>query len=464
MLCKKVQNTLAAHKMLQPGDRVLVAVSGGPDSVALCHILHQLRQTYRIELVAAHVHHGIRGSEADQDAEFVQNLARQLRLPIVVQRVDVHTWRKEHGGSLQMAARELRYQCLHKIMADEGASKLALGHNADDQAEEILLRIFRGAGQRGLTGMPPHSHNGVIRPLLECHRHEITAYLENRSLAFRQDKSNLRPWCQRNLLRLELLPQLEQNFNSNLSATLLRTSNIFREEEEFWESLVCEWLNQHSVKCEDEGIRLPIGPLLGTHTAVQKRLLRRVVELVKGDLRGFGFHHTESLLQVCRSPAASTRIDLPGGVTAQKNYSWLTINLHQEITEDFYYEIAGPGAHPLPRLDHRMVLEYAAADLASEANRNPNEALMDLDRISFPLVLRSSRAGDRFRPLGLGGGKKLKKFFIDAKIPRNQRRSVPILCSGEQSIWVVGLRLDDRVKVTAKTNRLLRLIYAEGLE
>jgi len=266
------------------------------------------------------------------------------------------------------------------------------------------------------------------------------------------------------LLRLELLPQLEQNFNSNLSATLLRTSNIFREEEEFWESLVCEWLNQHSVKCEDEGIRLPIGPLLGTHTAVQKRLLRRVVELVKGDLRGFGFHHTEILLQVCRSPAASTRIDLPGGVTAQKNYSWLTINLHQEITEDFYYEIAGPGAHPLPRLDHRMVLEYAAADLASEANRNPNEALMDLDRISFPLVLRSSRAGDRFRPLGLGGGKKLKKFFIDAKIPRNQRRRVPILCSGEQIIWVVGLRLDDRVKVTAKTKRLLRLSYVEGLE
>jgi tRNA(Ile)-lysidine synthase len=464
MLLKKVQNTLATYSMLQAGDRVLVAVSGGPDSVALCHILHQLRQTYRIELVAAHVHHGLRGSEADHDAEFVQDLARQLGLPIVVQRVSVRSWRKEHGGSLQMAARALRYQCLHQIMANEGASKLALGHNADDQAEEILLRIFRGAGQRGLTGMPPRNQKGVIRPLLECHRYEITSYLENQSLAFRQDESNLKPWCQRNLLRLELLPRLQQDFNSNLNATLLRTSNIFREEEEFWESLLCQWLDQHSAECEEGGLRLPIGSLLETHPAMQKRLLRRVVEKVKGDLRSFGFHHTEILLRLCRSAAANSQIDLPGAVRAEKNYSWLTIGLRHQTPEDFYYEMAGPGSYPLPRLNHRMVLEYATTNLASEFGRHPNEALMDLDMVSFPLVLRSSKAGDRFRPLGLGGGKKLKKFFIDAKIPRSQRRRVPILCSGEQIIWVVGLRLDDRVKVTANTSRLLRLLYEEGVE
>jgi len=464
MLLKKVQNTLTTHRMLQPGDRVLVALSGGPDSVALCHVLYQLRQTYRVELVTAHVHHGLRGSEADQDALFVQDLARQLGLPIVVQRVDVHSWRKEHGGSLQMAARALRYQCLHQIMVNEGASKLALGHNADDQAEEILLRIFRGAGQRGLTGMPPCNRKGVIRPLLECHRHEITSYLENRNLACRQDESNLKPWCQRNLLRLELLPRLQQDFNSNLSATLLRTSNIFREEEEFWESLLSEWLDQYSAECEDGGIRLPIGPLMETHPAMQKRLLRRAVEKVKGDLRSFGFHHTEILLQLCRSAAANSQIDLPGEVKAEKNYSWLTIGLHQQTPEDFCYEITGPGSYPFPCLNHRMVLEYATADLAPEFGRHPNEALMDLDRVSFPLVLRSSKAGDRFRPLGLGGGKKLKKFFIDAKIPRSQRRRIPILCSGEQIIWVVGHRLDDRVKVTANTSRLLRLLYMEGLE
>jgi tRNA(Ile)-lysidine synthase len=464
MLLKKVQNTLKAHSMLQPGDRVLVAVSGGPDSVALCHILHQLHQTYRVELVAAHIHHGIRGSEADQDAAFVQDLVRQLELPIVMQRVNVHAWRKKHGGSLQMAARELRYQCLHQIMTNEGASKLALGHNADDQAEEIMLRIFRGAGQRGLTGMPLHSHNGVIRPLLECHRHEITSYLEDRNLAFRQDESNLKPWCQRNLLRLEFLPRLQQNFNSNLNATLLRTSNIFREEEEFWESLVGDWLDQHAGGCEDGGRRLPIGPLLETHPAMQKRVLRKMVEEVKGNLRSFGYHHTEILLQLCRSAAANSRIDLPGEVEAEKNYNWLTIRLTRQIPEDFYYELAGPGSYPLPRLGHRLVLEYGSVDLAFELGRRSHEALVDLDRVSFPLVLRSSRAGDRFRPLGLGGGKKLKKFFIDAKIPRSQRRRVPILCSGERIIWVVDLRLDDRVKVTKNTTRLLRIHYVEGLD
>ena len=464
MLLKKVQNTVSAHSMLQPGDRVLVAVSGGPDSVALCHILNRLRRSYGVELVVAHVHHGLRGSEADQDALFVQDLARQLGLPFVMQRVDVHAWRKEHGGSLQMAAREVRYQCLQQIRVNEGASKLALGHNADDQAEEILLRIFRGAGQRGLTGMPPHNRNRVIRPLLECHRHEITCYLEDQSLAFRQDKSNFKPWCQRNLLRLELLPRLQQEFNSNLSATLLRTSNIFREEEEFWESLLSQWLAKHSVEFEDGALGLPIGPLMETHPAMQKRLLRRLVEKIKGDLRGFGFHHTESLLQLCRSAAPNSRIDLPGAVKAEKNYGWLTIGLQQQIPEDFSYQISGPGFYPFPSLNHRMVVEYASADLASEFSRHANEAVIDLDKISFPLVLRSSNVGDRFRPLGLGGGKKLKKFFIDTKVPRSQRRRVPILCSGEQIIWVVGLRLDDRVKVTANTSRLLRLLYVAGLE
>ena len=464
MLVKKVQNTLSAHNMLQYGDRVLVAVSGGPDSVALCHILRQLRKTYGVELVVTHVHHGLRGREADQDALFVQDLASQLGLPIVMERVDVHTWRKTHGGSMQMAARELRYQCLQQIMANEGTSKLALGHNADDQAEEILLRIFRGAGQRGLTGMPPHSHNGVIRPLLECHRHEITSYLEDRSFAFRQDKSNLKPWCQRNLLRLELLPRLQQDFNSNLNATLLRTSNIFREEEEFWDSLLGEWLDQHSVECEDNRLRLPIESLLETHPAMQRRLLRRVVEKVKGDLRGFGFHHTEILLQLCSSAAPNSSIDLPGSLKAEKNYSWLTIGLRHQPHENFYYEIPGPGSYPFPSLNHRMILEYLAGDLTSGFSRRPNEALMDLDKISFPLVLRSSNVGDRFRPLGLGGGKKVRKFFIDAKIPRSQRRRVPILCSGGQIIWVVGHRLDDRVKVTTNTGRLLRLLYLEGVE
>ena len=189
-----------------------------------------------------------------------------------------------------------------------------------------------------------------------------------------------------------------------------------------------------------------------------------MVEKVKGNLRRFGYHHTEILLQLCRSAAANSRIDLPGEVEAEKNYNWLTIRLARQIPEDFYYELAGPGSYSLPPLDHRLVLEYGSVDLASGFARRSNEVLVDLDRVSFPLVLRSCRAGDRFRPLGLGGGKKLKKFFIDAKIPRSQRRRVPILCSGECIIWVVGLRLDDRVKITENTTRLLRILYVEGLE
>jgi tRNA(Ile)-lysidine synthase len=348
-------------------------------------------------------------------------------------------------------------------MAEKGASKLALGHNADDQAEEILLRILRGAGQRGLSGMAPCNRKGVIRPLLECHRHEIMAYLEDNGLAFRQDSSNLKPWCQRNLLRLELLPQLQQVFNSNLSATLLRTSKIFRDEEDFWESHLASWMHEHSLNQGDGEIRFPIRPLLEAHPAMQKRLLRRVVQEVKGDLREFGFHHTEILLQLCQSPAANRQLDLPGAVRAEKNYDWVTVTLQPETVEDFTFRISDQGLHPFPSLNRSMKVELLASDMPVEFNHDPNEAIMDLDRVSFPLTLRSSTPGDRFRPLGLRGSKKLKDFFIDAKVPKRRRRQIPILCSNDHIIWVVGHRLDDRVKVTSNTSRVLRLSYLEGL-
>jgi tRNA(Ile)-lysidine synthase len=382
---------------------------------------------------------------------------------MVEQRLEVRSWQKKHGGSLQMAARALRYQYLHQIMAEKGASKLAMGHNADDQAEEILLRILRGAGQRGLSGMDPCTRNGVIRPLLECHRHEIMAYLEDHGLAFRQDSSNLKPWCQRNLLRLEFLPQLQQAFNSNLNATLLRTSKIFREEEDFWESHLASWLKEHSLNHGDGGIRFPIRPLLETHPAMQKRLLRRVVLEVKGDLREFGFHHTEILLQLCRSPAANRQLDLPGAVQVEKSYDWVTVTLRHETVEDFTFRISDHGVHSFPLLNHSMEVALLASNLPVEFSHDPNEAIMDLDRVSFPLTLRSSKTGDRFRPLGLGGSKKLKDFFIDAKVPKSQRRQIPILCSKDHIIWVVGHRLDDRVKLTSNTSRVLRLRYLEGL-
>ena len=463
MLLEKVHNTVMSHRMLQSGDLVVVAVSGGPDSVALCHLLHRLRHSLKVELVVAHVHHGLRGAEADQDALFVENLSQQLSLPVVVQRLQVGSWQKEHGGSLQMAARALRYQCLHQVVAEKGASKIALGHNADDQAEEILLRILRGAGQRGLSGMDPCNHKGIIRPLLECHRHEIMAYLEGHGLAFRHDSSNLKPWCQRNLLRLELLPQLQQAFNSNLNATLLRTSKIFREEEGFWESHLASWLNEHSLNHGDGGIRFPIRPLLETHPAMQKRLLRRVVQEVKGDLREFGFHHTEILLTLCRSPAANRQLDLPGEVRAEKSYDWVTVTLRHETVEDFSFEISDHGLHSFSPLNHSMEVALLTSGIPVEFRQDPNEAIMDLDRVSFPLTLRSSKPGDRFRPLGLGGSKKLKDFLIDAKIPKSQRRQIPILCSKDHIIWVVGHRLDDRVKLTSHTRRSLRFRYLEGL-
>ena len=196
---------------------------------------------------------------------------------------------------------------------------------------------------------------------------------------------------------------------------------------------------------------------------MQKRLLRRVVQEVKGNLREFGFHHTEILLQLCRSTAANRQLDLPGAVRAEKSYGWVTVTLQGETVEDFTFRISNHGLHPFPSLNHSLEVELLASDLPVEFSHDPNEAIMDLDKVSFPLTLRSSKPGDRFRPLGLGGSKKLKNLYIDTKIPKSQRRHIPILCSKDHIIWVVGHRLDDRVKLTSDTSRLLRLRYLEGL-
>jgi tRNA(Ile)-lysidine synthase len=272
----------------------------------------------------------------------------------------------------------------------------------------------------------------------------------------------LKPWCQRNLLRLELLPSLQENFNRNLSATLLRTREIFQVEEEYWESLVQAWIDRNT--CEHEGGArcLPIVPLLDKHPAMQRRLLRKVIELVKGDLKGFGFQHTESLMRLCRSPAANSKIDLPGLVVAEKNYNRLTVTRRHQMLKEFFYEISGPGIHPLPLLNHRMEVGFLSSDATPQFSPDPAKAILDRNLVSLPLFIRPRKAGDRFRPLGLGGTKKVKDFFIDHKVPRNRRSQIPILCNEDQILWIVGYRLDDRVKVTSSTKLTMQLHYRKG--
>jgi tRNA(Ile)-lysidine synthase len=285
------------------------------------------------------------------------------------------------------------------------------------------------------------------------------AYLDQHRLTCRQDASNLEPWCQRNLLRLEVIPRLHQAFNSNLNATLLRTARIFREEELFWESFLQAWLDRHASRNGGSAVRLPITPLLEAHPAVQRRLLRRVVEEVSGNLARVAFRHSEILLNLCRTRAANRSVHLPGELVAEKSYHWLTVRLRRQGPERPDYAIPGPGVHALPGLNHVLEVQCLAGPLQARFGRSPFEVFLDRDRVSFPLSLRFPRPGDRFRPLGLGGSKKLKDLFIDLKVPRSDRAHIPVLTTSEHLVWVVGYRLDDRVKITPGTTRALRLCY-----
>ncbi|MBW1981551.1 MAG: tRNA lysidine(34) synthetase TilS [Deltaproteobacteria bacterium] len=461
MLVQKVLQTITAYRMFHAGDRVVVAVSGGPDSVALFHILYTLRDQLEIDLVVGHVHHGLRGAEAEQEARFVLNLAERFKVPATLKRANVNDWQAVHGGSLEMAARAVRYQCLRQIMLEESASKIAVAHHADDQAEEVLLRLFRGAGPAGLAGMPPTSGQWLARPLIDCHRQEILAYLSLVDQEWCQDSSNLQPWCRRNILRLKWLPRLQREFNTNLNATLVKTANLAREENDFWDSLLNSWLEQHAVSEANGAVLLPINALAECHPAMQRRLLRTVLRQVAGKLQGIGLRHIEMLGQQIHAGRSRGSLHLPNQLMSERSYNWLRISLRSsEPPPELHLEIPSLGTYQVFQLHHTIHLQQVDRCESIEISRDPLEVMLDRDRLSFPLLLRSVQPGDRFRPLGMQGSKKLQDLFIDLKVPRYQRCRIPVLCSQEHIIWVVGLRIDERVKVTSATRRILLAKYA----
>jgi tRNA(Ile)-lysidine synthase len=463
-LARLAADAIFRYGLLESGESVLVAVSGGADSVALLHVLGELLPAFRLRLGVAHFNHALR-PEADRDAEFVAELAAGLGLPFHVERVDVQAHRDRAGGSLEETARELRYRFLDTVAAAAGYTRIALGHHADDNAETLLLNLLRGGGRRGMAGIAPFRPPGYIRPLILARRADIERYLDLRRQAYRTDATNADPAFDRNRIRRSLIPELERRYQPKARIVLSRAAEILRAEEEWLEELVAPIYAAAKV-ARDSGVGLRVSALRGLAPAALRRVVRRALCETRQGLRGIGFEHVERVVDLLGRRHDAGPLYLPGGLRVGRGgdglHFWLEEGRGARTPArvgggDYEYAMARLGRLKIPEAGVEIALSEVAGGVPSDwAAGDARTALFDGEGIGFPILVRNSRPGDRFSPLGVDGTQKLKKFFCDHKIPPVERQRCPLLVSRGRIIWVAGHRIDSRSRVTALTRRLLK--------
>jgi tRNA(Ile)-lysidine synthase len=482
--CQK-NSLLASH------DHVVIGLSGGADSLCLLHVLETLRPHFDLKLTLAHLNHQLRGSESQADAAFVREVAAQRGLPVVVETRDVAAIAAKRKQSLEEAARQVRYAFLWQVATEVQANKIAVGHNADDQVETVLMHFLRGAGLAGLRGMLPvveiaslrlHPDDirvssslpspQLIRPLLETSRSQIDAFCREQQLAPRQDTSNQDTTFFRNRLRHELIPQLE-TYNPNLRQTIQRTARVIAAEVE----LLSHQLNQawRSVVRNESPqiIEIDLPAWQSLPLALKRSTLRRAVQRLRRHLRDVNFEHIEKARLLAETGDVGTKATLPHGLMLTMGYHTFIIapdNIPTPLPlpdgprfiHDQILPLNLPGVTPLPHTNWQLKADFLTAERLNHKPDDRWEEYLDADVVGSAAILRPRRPGDTFMPLGLGGhSQKVNEFMINEKIPAAWRNQIPLLVSANQILWVCGYRLDERARLRPTTQRILHLKFEQ---
>jgi tRNA(Ile)-lysidine synthase len=441
----RVAATIRRHDLMPDRARVLVAVSGGADSTALLLALAAWAPRHRATLVAAHLHHGLRGKEADRDAAHVRALCRALRIPLVTGRADVSRLARASGVSIEMAARRARRGFLARAARARKCSCIAVGHTADDQAETVLMRVVQGTGPRGMGGMSYRSlRDGLplIRPLLDVTHGEAADYCRARQVAWREDASNRDASMLRNRLRHELLPQLERRFNPAVRQSLIRLSDVMREEESWLDGLTAAHLDA----CRSAGsAALDVRRLRVLPMALRRRILMRW--LMDGGIAAEALDYglLERIVKLAAQSSGSQSVPAGGAWHVAREYEKLRLVKKAGAPRRAKPLVLREGSNEYAVLGLRVALKKA---LGFKRIRNthvgkwPAECWVDAGRVGRSrLTLRPWRAGDRLKPFGLTGSVKVQDVFVNAKVPRGERAGIPVLTCRGEVIWVPGYRV-----------------------
>lgn len=459
MPIKKVLETIRQEALIESGDKVLVAFSGGPDSACLLHILKELEEELGISLYAAHLNHQIRGIEAHEDALFSYRDSKDLGVPCFLSSVNVPKLAEDKKLTIEEAARVARYEMLFELKEKLGIQKVAIAHNLDDQAETILMRIMRGTGLNGLKGMEYKRADGIIRPLMDVKRYEIEDYCNLNNILYRVDKTNLEDSYTRNKIRIHLIPFIENNFVFNIKEILSRMANGLREDSQYIEEECKEIYEQLHQKVEDYGIKFELESFENMNPALLKRLLRYAYTELLGSGEGLESIHLEDALKIINSPKPEAKINFPKGILAEKKryYFYVTKKSIESESVNFEYKLQLDGITEIPELSLVAETKVMSKEKCKLLSSSSNIKSFDIDKIQGDLVVRTRRPGDKIKPLGFAGTKKIKDIFIDKKIPVESRGEIPIISDESKIIWIVGHDISEESKIGEASEKVVRI-------
>ncbi|KRE45448.1 tRNA lysidine(34) synthetase TilS [Paenibacillus sp. Soil724D2] len=462
-LVAKVEQRIIEEKLVEPGDVVVVAVSGGPDSVGLLHVLFALAERYSWKLVVAHVNHQFRGAESDAEATFVGKLADDLGLPCEIGVIDVPAFIEETSLNGQAAAREKRYEFLHQIAAKYGAIRIAFAHHADDQAETVLMRILRGTGPSGLVGMPERRREKkveLIRPFLRIYKADIVNYCAQHEMTYCKDSSNeLRKYF-RNQIRLDVMPMLKQ-YNEQLPESLNRLTDLMRAEDDYL-AKEAEQVFHRITTFKQAYCRIERRDFTELHVALQRRLIKLILNCLCLERDRLDFTRIESMRELILQDQVSNQVlQVDEQVYIVREYESIQFQTFAPSPKPYAYEVGVDTSElSLPEVEAKLICSWVPTNSKETAANfsSATDVFLDLDQLNLPLVVRSRRSGDRFEPHGLNGSKKVKDMFIDAKMPLSRRDVIPLLVDASgQILWIAGFRRSKHALVGPDTVRVLHM-------
>jgi len=454
-IVEKAQKTINEHHMLDHTEKVLVALSGGADSVCLLGILLSLSKKLSFEVLAAHVNHQLRGEDAEADEEFVRDLCQKWDVPLFVKKADVALLAHEQHISVETAGRNVRYDFFDEICDENDAIKIATAHHQNDQAETILMHMIRGAGLSGLAGIP-YMRQKIIRPLLDVTRAEIEEYLRVSQIPHREDKTNKSLDYTRNRIRHELLPQIE-SYNPHIVNTMANNARFLQDDEEFIEHVTKKTFEECLISRDMNRVVWNRSRASQKNRAILSRLLLLVL-----DIMGVSASVSHDMVLLFEKKIKSNQTE------HMQVHNLLSIHFVGDAVifelanardrEDFCYDMTvGKDIYIAP------IDMWIRADLVDTKEKCvKNVAYFDYDKIMEPMQVRSKQDGDRFFPVGMQGSKTVKKFLTDLKIPMTQKKCVPIVISGEKIVWIGNLRRDSRFEISKDTQKVLKIELWEG--
>jgi tRNA(Ile)-lysidine synthase len=467
-LLKRVTHLLKELGRARCSQPLIVAVSGGPDSMALLLLLSELRKPLGLNLHVAHLDHGLRGRESQEDAQFVKGVATRLSIPVTLGQEYVESYRTTRRLSLEEAAREVRYSFLSKVAAAQQADTIVLGHTADDQAETILMHLLRGSGLAGLAGMSslarwPSSHNeqsvSLMRPLLEIRRVETVTYCLWKEITPREDPTNLSLQFTRNRLRADLIPRLE-SYNPKFQEALLRLSRSASQDQAYILEEAVQAKNRLASDSGD-GITIERNGFAALAETLKRHLLRLVYEEIKGSSHGLEHRHLEEMVKLATT-STGKEIDLPNRLVYSVGHEFIRLGFGKSKPPDApivvgEYPLTVPGDVRIPGWTVRALLSAEESEISTVGAYSVR---LNEGSVGRKLLLRGRKPGDRFQPIGMTGSKTLQDFMVDEKVPQEMRDRVPLVLSGTKIAWVVGHRIADWAKLTEDTTEVVSLEFS----